>query len=85
MGKRIDELIKTGYTWDDVDWTKVDFVRRSWQKGYVSRRRPDKNVYQSGGYRKGEYYILETSDASTRYCVRAYINLALKEARNADR
>lgn len=84
MGKRIDELIKTGYTVDDLDWSKVYVVRRCWQKGYVSRKHKDKNVYQSGGYRRGEYYILEPSDTSTRYCVRAYINLALKETHNAD-
>lgn len=50
--------------------------RVRWQRGYVTRkpREPDEiEVYEAGGYRRGELYYLASCQNSTQYCYRVYL------------
>lgn len=47
------------------------------QHGYVSRKlsitRPENPVYEAGGRRKGEFFILSPRFDSSNYCTRVYL------------
>ena len=61
----LNEMIDNGYELADMQKTM----------GYVSRKCDigTQEVYMAGGSRKGEYYILEPSYSSSRYCYRHYL------------
>ena len=64
--KTLNDYLDAGYRLDGG---------KSYTKGYVSRKVDLGNqiVYEAGGNRKGQFYILAPSYTSTRYCFRHYL------------